>query len=136
VGGVVVTGAASGIGQACAEALVADNRRVALWDRAAEVEQVASAMGMSGLRVDVCDGAALAEAVAGANITLDGIDGIVHAAGRVARRAHRRLHRRIVGRRPRREPARTCAAGPVDAAAPSGVRPQGSLTRRNRHLQH
>jgi NAD(P)-dependent dehydrogenase (short-subunit alcohol dehydrogenase family) len=83
VGGVVVTGAASGIGQACAEALVADGRRVALWDLAPEVEQVAAAMGMSGLRVDVCDGAVLAEAVAGANSTLDGIDGLVHAAGRV-----------------------------------------------------
>jgi NAD(P)-dependent dehydrogenase (short-subunit alcohol dehydrogenase family) len=31
--GVVVTGAASGIGRASAEALVADSRKVALWDR-------------------------------------------------------------------------------------------------------
>jgi NAD(P)-dependent dehydrogenase (short-subunit alcohol dehydrogenase family) len=32
VGGVVVTGAASGIGRASAEALVADGRKVVLWD--------------------------------------------------------------------------------------------------------
>ena len=44
---------------------------------------MAAARGMSGLRVDVCDGAALTEAVAGANSTLDGVDGLVHAAGRV-----------------------------------------------------
>lgn len=32
VSGVIVTGAASGIGRASAEALVADGRKVALWD--------------------------------------------------------------------------------------------------------
>ena len=39
--GVVVTGAASGIGRASAEALVADGRKVALWDIAQEVTAVA-----------------------------------------------------------------------------------------------
>jgi len=33
MGGVIVTGAASGIGRACAEALVDDGRPVALWRR-------------------------------------------------------------------------------------------------------
>ncbi|BBZ10338.1 SDR family NAD(P)-dependent oxidoreductase [Mycobacterium branderi] len=81
--GVVVTGAASGIGRACAEALVADGRRVALWDIAPAVREVADGMGMPGAVVDVCDDSALAEAVSAADTALDGIDGLVHAAGRV-----------------------------------------------------
>jgi NAD(P)-dependent dehydrogenase (short-subunit alcohol dehydrogenase family) len=83
VSGIVVTGAASGIGRECAEALVADGRRVALWDISPTVRQVAAELGMPASVVDVCDGAALAEAVATADPALDGIDGLVHAAGRV-----------------------------------------------------
>jgi NAD(P)-dependent dehydrogenase (short-subunit alcohol dehydrogenase family) len=81
--GVIVTGAASGIGRACAEALVADGRRVVLWDIAPTVRQVADDMNMPGAVVDVCDDAALADAVAAADTALDGLDGLVHAAGRV-----------------------------------------------------
>ncbi|GFG75909.1 SDR family NAD(P)-dependent oxidoreductase [Mycobacterium botniense] len=81
--GIVVTGAASGIGRACAEALVAEGRRVALWDISPAVEQVAAAVGMPAAVVDVCDDAALPDAVAAADRALDGIDGLVHAAGRV-----------------------------------------------------
>jgi len=81
--GVVITGAASGIGRACAEALIADGRRVALWDIAATVTDVAADLGMPGAVVDVCDDAALPAAVAAAAEALDGIDGLVHAAGRV-----------------------------------------------------
>ena len=47
--GVIVTGAASGIGRASAEALVADGRNVALWDIAKEVTEVADGLGMPGV---------------------------------------------------------------------------------------
>ena len=40
--GVIVTGAASGIGRACAEVLVAEGRSVMLWDVAPSVVDVAS----------------------------------------------------------------------------------------------
>src|SRR5262245_24126219 len=62
VSGVVVTGAASGIGRASAEALVADGRSVALWDIAPEVTAVAEGLGMPGGVVDVCDTAAMQSA--------------------------------------------------------------------------
>lgn len=81
--GVIITGAASGIGRACAEALVADGRRVALWDIAPTVSQVAAELGMPGAVVDVCDDAALRPAIAAATAALGGIGGLVHAAGRV-----------------------------------------------------
>lgn len=81
--GVVVTGAASGIGRASAEALIADGRRVALWDMAPEVRDVADGLGMPSSVVDVCDTGALSVAVEEAAQALDGIDGLVHAAGRV-----------------------------------------------------
>jgi NAD(P)-dependent dehydrogenase (short-subunit alcohol dehydrogenase family) len=61
--GVVVTGAASGIGRASAEALVADGRKVALWDIAPEVSAVADGLGMPGAVVDVCDAVAMQAAI-------------------------------------------------------------------------
>lgn len=81
--GVIVTGAASGIGRACAEALAAEGRRIALWDIATGVAAVADALGMPHAVVDVCDAAAMATAVDAAVAALDGVDGLVHAAGRV-----------------------------------------------------
>ncbi|MCT7662171.1 SDR family NAD(P)-dependent oxidoreductase [Mycobacterium deserti] len=81
--GVVVTGAASGIGRASAEALVADGRRVALWDISPEVGAVADGLGMPAAVVDVCDTEAMRAAVEAADAALSGIDGLVHAAGRV-----------------------------------------------------
>jgi NAD(P)-dependent dehydrogenase (short-subunit alcohol dehydrogenase family) len=82
--GVVVTGAASGIGRASAEALVADGRTVVLWDIAPEVTAVGEHLGMPGTVVDVCDATAMQAAVDAADEALGGIDGLVHAAGRVA----------------------------------------------------
>lgn len=80
--GVIVTGAASGIGRACAEELVAAGRKVALWDLAEGVLEVAAGLGMPGTVVDVSGD--LAGPVADAAAALDGLDGLVHAAGRVA----------------------------------------------------
>jgi len=81
--GAIVTGAASGIGRACAESLVADGRSVAMWDIAPAVAEVAGGLGMPYAVVDVCDSAAMAAAVDAAATALGGIDGLVHAAGRV-----------------------------------------------------
>jgi len=83
VSGVIVTGAASGIGRACSEALAAEGRRVALWDIAAEVVDVANTLGMPYAVVDVCNATAMAAAVDEAVAAFDGVDGLVHAAGRV-----------------------------------------------------
>ena len=80
--GVIVTGAASGIGRASAEALVADGRQVALWDVSPDVEAVAAALGMPGSVVDVTGD--LAGPVAAAAEALGGLSGLVHAAGTVA----------------------------------------------------
>ena len=80
---VIVTGAASGIGRACAEALVADGRKVALWDFAPGVAEVADGLGMPSAVVDVCDSGAMRTAIDAVEATLGGIDGLVHAAGRV-----------------------------------------------------
>lgn len=81
--GVIVTGGASGIGRASAEALVADGRQVMLWDVAPEVTAVGEAVGAHSAVVDVCDGRQIAAATDAAVQAMSGIDGLVHAAGRV-----------------------------------------------------
>jgi NAD(P)-dependent dehydrogenase (short-subunit alcohol dehydrogenase family) len=80
--GVIVTGAASGIGRACAEVLVAEGVRVALWDVTPSVLDVAATLGMPGEVVDVTGD--LRGPVATAAAALEGLRGLVHAAGRVA----------------------------------------------------
>lgn len=80
---VIVTGAASGIGRACAESLVAEGRDVALWDIAPEVVDVADALGMPHAVVDVCDATAMSTAVESVVAAFSGVEGLVHAAGRV-----------------------------------------------------
>lgn len=88
--GVVVTGAASGIGRACAEALAAAGRSVALWD----LNQVAArelageltadhGVAAVGLQVDVADPAAIRMAAAASREAIGAIGGLVHAAGMV-----------------------------------------------------
>ena len=73
--GVVVTGGASGIGRACAQALAAAGRPVAVWDLAP------SDVGDLSLEVDVADGEAVKAAVQQTREALPSIGGFVHAAG-------------------------------------------------------
>lgn len=82
--GVIVTGAASGIGRACAEVLVDEGRSVCLWDVDESVVEVAASIGMLGITVDVTDDAAVTAAVDTSIAALGGIDGLVHAAGTVS----------------------------------------------------
>lgn len=82
--GVIVTGAASGIGRACAEVLVEDGTAVALWDVSDAVVEVAASLGMTGIALDVTDEAAVAAGVETSIGALGGIDGLVHAAGTVS----------------------------------------------------
>lgn len=77
-----MTGAASGIGRASAELLVAQGRRVAFWDIDPGVVEVAAAVGMPGLVVDVSGD--LAAPVQQSAADLGGLGGLVHAAGQVA----------------------------------------------------
>lgn len=88
--GVIVTGGASGIGLASARALAAVGRPVALWDlqahkAEAEAAAIAATYGVAtiGLAVDVCDTAAIGEALGASRAALGTIGGLVHAAGTV-----------------------------------------------------
>lgn len=56
---------------------------MALWDKAPAVREVAAELGVPGAVVDVCDVTALRAEVAAAEDALDGVDGLVHAAGQV-----------------------------------------------------
>ena len=84
---VIVTGAASGIGLACAQALTGVGRPVALWDISPAVTDAAAALSQSsgitciGLAVDVGDLEALQAGVARSREALGPIGGLVHAAG-------------------------------------------------------
>lgn len=79
--GAIITGGASGIGRASAEALLADGWTVALWDRSPAVTEVAETLGVTGTVVDVTDSAAVAVAAVSAVESLGSIGGLVHAAG-------------------------------------------------------
>ncbi|MCU1378152.1 MAG: short-chain dehydrogenase/reductase [Acidimicrobiales bacterium] len=84
--GVVVTGGASGIGKACAQALAEVGRPVAVWDRNGQgAKEVAASLDVPaiGLEVDVTDAAALDVAIAATRKALPSIGGLVHAAGMV-----------------------------------------------------
>lgn len=72
----VVTGGASGIGRATAEALVAAGAEVVIWDAADTVEEVAGAIGARGLRVDIAD----ADAVRAAAEDAGAIQLVAHCA--------------------------------------------------------
>jgi 2-hydroxycyclohexanecarboxyl-CoA dehydrogenase len=78
----VVTGAARGIGRAVAAGFLAEGCRVALWDAAPAVEIVAAELGTStlGIRVDVTDAAAVADALARSEAAFGPVDHLAHAA--------------------------------------------------------
>lgn len=85
---VVVTGAASGIGAACARALGASGRGVAVWDRdgagaTAVAEQIAKEYGVPtvAVTVDVSDSGAFDAAIAASRAGVGTIGGLVQAAG-------------------------------------------------------
>jgi len=85
---VVVTGGASGIGLACAAALAAAGRPVALWDLNANGAEAAAAaiardhgVPTLGLGVDVADPDAIARASEKTRDVLGTVGGLVHAAG-------------------------------------------------------
>lgn len=85
---VIVTGGASGIGKACAEALAAVGRPVAVWDLdEAKAKEVAEAITKSagvnavGLAVDVSNLEKIQHAVDQSREALGTIGGLVHAAG-------------------------------------------------------
>ncbi len=78
----VVTGAASGIGLACARGLAREGCSVALWDQSTRAQEVANEFGASsfGVSVDVCDFAAVQEAVRQTEAALGPVSRVVHAA--------------------------------------------------------
>jgi 2-hydroxycyclohexanecarboxyl-CoA dehydrogenase len=82
----IVTGGASGIGLAAAEAFAAEGANVALWDLAANTATVAedlarkSGVRTTGLKVDVTDEAAVASAVQQTVAALGPVDHLVHSA--------------------------------------------------------
>jgi NAD(P)-dependent dehydrogenase (short-subunit alcohol dehydrogenase family) len=87
---VIVTGGASGIGLASAEALAAVGRKVALWDiNGAKAEQAAAAIARDhgvqtlAIGVDLRDLQALGPALTESRRALAPIGGLVHAAGTV-----------------------------------------------------
>ncbi len=78
---VYISGAASGIGEACARRFAAEGASVFLVDRAASVGALAAELGGAHAVVDVADADALRESVRECVRTFGGIDGVVSNAG-------------------------------------------------------
>jgi len=78
----VITGGASGIGLACARGLAREGCRVALWDSAPHVTQVAEELGIDacGFAVDVADFVAVTATVVATEKALGPVAHLVHAA--------------------------------------------------------
>lgn len=82
----LVTGAASGIGRACARRFLAEGARVTLVDRdpsrlAGALEELAPSGRVFSIALDVADGAAARNGVARAAGAMGGLDAIVNNAG-------------------------------------------------------
>ncbi len=77
----LVTGAASGIGRACAEALLGEGAAVVGVDVAATIETAFDGAGWAGLQVDVTDREALARALEITTERFGGLDLLVVNAG-------------------------------------------------------
>lgn len=78
----IVTGAASGIGQASARLLRARGARLALWDCDADgLQKTAAELDAQAFTVDVSDTAAVVAAVERSVDVLGGLDGVLHCAG-------------------------------------------------------
>lgn len=83
----IITGAGGGIGRACAEAFAREGAKLALLDLSkAELEKTASLAAEAGaplisFTVDICDEAAVGEAVGGTVARFGGVDILVNLAG-------------------------------------------------------
>lgn len=77
---ILVTGAANGIGAACARRFIAEGARVAGLDR--DAAGLAAVAGVVPVLADAADAEAVARAVAAAAAALGGLDGLVCSAGR------------------------------------------------------
>lgn len=79
---IVITGGASGIGRATAELFVREGAGVIVLDLDRDaVATTARTLGCSGIAADVSDAGSVAAAIAEAEAAMDGIDGLVNAAG-------------------------------------------------------
>lgn len=83
---VVVTGAASGIGQAIAQLFAAEGARVALWDLAGNVAEIATQLheqtgrDVIGVQADVTDQVSIEQALAATEVEFGPVEHLVHAA--------------------------------------------------------
>jgi len=79
---IVITGAASGIGRVTAQLFAREGASLALFDRDERgVELAAKELGVHALAVDITQEVELTKAADRAAAALDGLDGIVNAAG-------------------------------------------------------